>query len=85
MYRCLLHSVCKTVFVQSAPFISPKAKTQYVHYYLICLLIIFYEIMILLSLPTSMIKLFMLDLFMFMIYLFQNLIIKLPNYSTVTR
>ena len=45
-------------------------------------LIMFSKFMILLHLSTSMIELFMLDLVMFMIYLFQNLIIQLPNYST---
>jgi hypothetical protein len=70
VYRCLLHSIRRTVFVLSKPFIFSKAKTQYVHCYLICLLIIFSEIKILLRLATSMIKLFILDLFMFMIYLF---------------
>ena len=42
----------------------------------------FYDIMILLRLATSMIELFMLDLLMFMIYLFQKLIMQLSNYST---
>ena len=45
----------------------------------------FSEFMILLCLVASMIKLFMLDLVMFMIYLFQNLIIELTNYSTAIR
>ena len=44
----------------------------------------FFELIILLYLTTSMIELFMLDLVMFMIYLFQNLIIQLPNFSTLT-
>ena len=38
--------------------------------------------MTLLRLVTNMVELFILDLVMFMIYLFQNLIIQLPNYST---
>ena len=46
-------------------------------------LIMFSEIMIILCFAASMIELFMLDLVVFMINLFQNLIIKLPNYSTV--
>ena len=41
--------------------------------------------MILLHLATSMIELFMLELVLFMIYLFQNLIIQLPNYSTIQK
>ena len=41
----------------------------------------FSEFLILLCLTTSTIELFMLDLVIFMIYLFQNLIIKLPNIS----
>ena len=40
-------------------------------------------IMIWLCLATSMIELFMLDLVMVMIYLFRNLIMQLPNYSTI--
>ena len=32
-----------------------------------------------------MIELFMLDLVMFMIYLFQNLIMQLPNFSTIQK
>ena len=40
-------------------------------------------IMIWLCLATSMIELFMLDLVMVMIYLFQNLIMQLPNFSTL--
>ena len=39
--------------------------------------------MILLCFAAIMIELFMLDLVMFMIYLFWNLIMQLPNYSTV--
>ena len=42
-------------------------------------------IMIWLCLATSMIGMFMLVLIMFMIYLFQNLIIQLPNYSTIQK
>ena len=38
--------------------------------------------MTLLRLVTNMVELFILDPVMFMIYLFQNLIIQLPNYST---
>jgi len=45
----------------------------------------FSEIMILPHLATSMIKLFILDLFMFMIYLFQNLIIQLSNCLTIQK
>ena len=56
-------------------FIFSKAKA--VHF-----LIMFSQIMILPRLVTSMMELFMLDLVMFMIYLFCNLIIQLPNYST---
>ena len=41
--------------------------------------------MILPRLVTSMMELFMLDLVMFMIYLFWNLIIQLPNYSTIQK
>ena len=82
VYRRLLYSVRKTVFVQSTSFVFPKAKTQYVQCYLIHFLIMLSEIIILLRLATSMIDLFMLDLVMFMIYLFQNLIIQLYNYST---
>ena len=82
--RRLLHSVRRTVFVPSAPFIFPKAKTQYVYCCLIQFFIMFAEmIMIWLCLATSMIELFMLDLVMVMIYLFQNLIMQLPNYSTI--
>ena len=44
----------------------------------------FLKLMILLCIATSMIELFMLDLVMFMIYLFQNLIMQLPNFSTLT-
>ena len=43
----------------------------------------FFELIILLYLTTSMIELFMLDLVMFMIYLFRNLIMQLPNNSTL--
>ena len=45
----------------------------------------FSQIMILPCLVTSMMELFMLDLVMFMIYLFWNLIIQLPNYSTIQK
>ena len=82
-YRRLLHSVRRTVFVPLAPFVFPKAKTQYVYCCLIQFFIMFAEmIMIWLCLATSMIELFMLDLVMVMIYLFWNLIMQLPNYST---
>ena len=47
-------------------------------------LIMFSELIILLCLATSMIELFMLDLVMFMIYLFRNLIMQLPNISTAS-
>ena len=68
--RRLLHSVRRTVFVPSAPFIFPKAKTQYVYCCLIQFFIMFAEIIIIwLCLATSMIELFMLDLVMFLIYL----------------
>ena len=83
-YRRLLHSVHRTVFVPSASFVFPKAKTQYVYCCLIQFFIMFAEmIMIWLCLATSMIELFMLDLVMVMIYLFRNLIMQLPNYSTI--
>ena len=42
-------------------------------------------IMIWLCLATSMIELFMLDLVMVMIYLFRNLIMQLPNFSTIQK
>ena len=42
----------------------------------------FFDIMVLLRLAISMTDLFMLVLVMFMIYLFQNLIMQLSNYST---
>ena len=45
----------------------------------------FSDIMILLRLATSMIGLFMLVLVMFMIYLFQNLIRHLSNYSIIQK
>ena len=45
----------------------------------------FSELIILLCLATSMIQLFMLDLVMFMIYLFRNLIMQLPNISTIQK
>ena len=45
----------------------------------------FSVLIILLCLATSMIELFMLDLVMFMIYLFWNLIMQLPNTSTSCR
>jgi hypothetical protein len=38
-----------------------------------------------LCLITSMIELFMIDLTMLMIYLFQNLIMQLPNNSTIQK
>ena len=80
----LLHSVHRTVFVPSALFVFLKAKTQYVYCCLIQFFIMFAEmIMIWLCLATSMIELFMLDLVMVMIYLFRNLIMQLPNYSTI--
>ena len=44
-----------------------------------------YEIMILLCFAVIIIKLFMLDLVMFIIYLFRNLIIPLPNFLTFSR
>ena len=47
-------------------------------------LIMFFEIMIILCLITSMIELFMLDLIMLMIYLFWNLIMQLSNISTLS-
>ena len=43
----------------------------------------FYDIMILLCFAAIMIELFMIDLVMFMIYLFRNLIMQLPNNSTL--
>ena len=46
-------------------------------------LIMFFDIMVLLRLAISMTELFMLVLVMFMIYIFQNLIEQLPNYSTI--
>ena len=49
---------------------------------LILLLIIFLEIIVLLCHVSSMIELFMLVFIIFIIYLFWNLIIQLPNYST---
>ena len=82
LWRRLLHSVRRTVFVPSAPFVFLKAKTQYVLCYSFCFLIMFSGFMFLLHLATSMIELFILDLVIFMIYLFRNLIIQLPNYST---
>ena len=42
-------------------------------------------IMIWLCLATSMIELFILDLVMVMIYLFRNLIMQLPNFSTIQK
>ena len=78
----LLHSVNKTIFVRSSPFVFPKAKAQYVICFSIQFLIMFSKLIILLCLATSMIELFMLDLVMFMIYLFRNLIMQLPNNST---
>ena len=67
--RRLLHSVRRTVFVPSVPFVFPKAKTQYIYCCLIQFFIMFAEmIMIWLCLATSMIELFMLDLVMVMIY-----------------
>ena len=41
--------------------------------------------MILLCFAAIMIELFMLDLVMFMIYLFRNLIMQLSNYSTIQK
>ena len=41
--------------------------------------------MIWLCLATSMIELFILDLVMVMIYLFRNLIMQLPSYSTTQK
>ena len=82
-YRSL-PSVYRTIFIPSASFVFPKAKTQYVYCCLIQFFIIFAEmIMIWLCLATSMIELFMLDLVMVMIYLFRNLIMQLPHYSTI--
>ena len=78
----LLHSVNRTVFVRSSPFVFPKAKAQFVICFSIKFLIMSLELIILLCLATSMIQLFMLDLVMFIIYLFQKLIIQLPNTST---
>ena len=84
--RRLLRSIHDTVVTPSAPLViaaaSPSANAQYVCRDLLLPLIIFSEVMILLHLAISMIELFMLDLVMFMIYLFCNLIIQLPNYST---
>ena len=45
----------------------------------------FPKFMILLCLATSTIELFILDLVMFIIYLFQNLIMQLPNNSTIQK
>ena len=45
----------------------------------------FSELIILLCLATSMIQLFMLDLVMFIIYLFRNLIMQLSNISTTNK
>ena len=78
----LLHSVSRTVFVPSTPFVFSKAKTQYVYCCLIQFFIMFAEmIMIWLCLVTSMIGLFMLVLIMFMIYLFWNLIKQLSIFQ----
>jgi len=69
--RRLLHSVRRTIFVLSAPFVFPKAKTQYVYWCLIQFFIMCAEMIIIwLCLATSMIELFMLDLVMVIIYLF---------------
>ena len=82
--RRLLRSVRNTVVTPSAP-ASPSTYAQYVSRDLLLPLIMFSKFMILLHLATSMIELFMLDLVMFMIYLFQNLIIQLPNYSAIQK
>ena len=60
----------------------PKSQGSVRNLFFIQFLIIFSELIILLCLATSMIELFMLDLVMFMIYLFRNLIMQLPNIST---
>ena len=59
----------------------PKSQGSVSKLFFIQFLIMFSEFLILLCLTTSTIELFMLDLIIFMIYLFQNLIIKLPNIS----
>ena len=79
----LLYSINRAVFIWSTPFVFPKAKAHYVHSYFIQFLITFSEYMILMCLVTSMIELFMLDLVIFLIYLFWNLSMQLPNISTV--
>ena len=60
----------------------PEGKISIHALFFYSLLIMFCEIMIMLCLITSMIELFMLDLIMLMIYLFQNLVMQLPNIST---
>ena len=45
----------------------------------------FLDLIILLCFATSMIELFILDLVIFMIYLFWNLIMQLPNTSTIQK
>ena len=81
----LLHSVNRIVFVRSTLFVFPKAKAQYVNCFSIQFLIMFSELIILLCLAASMIQLFMLDLVMFIIYLFRNLIMQLSNISTTNK
>ena len=85
LWHRLLHSVNRTIFVRSSPFIFPKAKAKYIIYFSIQFLIMFSELIILLCLATSMIQLFMLDLVMFIIYLFRNLIMQLSNISTTNK
>ena len=68
--RRVLHSVHKSVFVQSALFVFLKSKTQVRTLLFDTFFIMFFEIMILLRLVTSIIELLMLDLIIFMIYLF---------------
>ena len=74
--------VRRTVFIPSARFVFPTAPAPYVHCYIIQFLIMFFKFMIMLCLVVSTIELFMLDLIVFMIYLFWNLIMHMPNYLT---
>ena len=61
----------------------PKSQGSVRNLFFHLVLIMFSELIILLCLATSMIELFMLDLVMFMIFLFRNLIMQLPNISTL--
>src|SRR6185503_2416406 len=87
-YRCLqrwlLRSVRRTVFVSSTPFIFPVAPAQYVFCDQICFIIIFYEIMFMIYVLSSILESCMLYLILVMINLVQNLNLQLSIFPTIS-